>query len=70
MNRFPLYLVALAASLSACAQAGTRVTPILDGPEKASYREDLQACRTLARNQTHLDKDTLGEGEEAYEGTH
>lgn len=51
----PLCLIAL---LGACAEMGTDVAPILDGPPNAQFQSDLAACRSLARTQPQLDRDT------------
>ena len=52
----PLCLTAL---LGACAEMGTNVDPILDGPPTAQFQSDLDACRGLARNQSQLDHETM-----------
>lgn len=52
----PVCLIAL---LGACAGSGADVEPILDGPPNAQFQGDLTACRELARNQTHLDQETM-----------
>ncbi|EAR52566.1 hypothetical protein OG2516_05643 [Oceanicola granulosus HTCC2516] len=49
----------LTALLGACAEMGTDVDPILDGPPNAQFQSDLSACRSLARSQTQLDHETL-----------
>lgn len=49
----------LTAMLGACAQMGTDVEPILDGPPTMQFQSDLSACRNLARSQSHLDHETL-----------
>lgn len=52
----PLCLTAL---LCACAEMGTDVEPILDGPQTAQFQSDLAACRSLARSQSQLDHETM-----------
>ncbi len=52
----PLCLTAL---LGACAKMGADVDPILDGPPNAQFQSDLAACRSLARNQSQLDHETM-----------
>jgi uncharacterized protein YcfJ len=52
----PLCLTAL---LGACAGLGTDVDPILDGPPNARFQADLADCRSLARNQSQLDQETM-----------
>ena len=52
----PLCLTAL---LGACAEMGTDMDPILDGPPSAQFQSDLSACRNLARNQSQLDHETM-----------
>ena len=47
-------------TLSACADIGATYQPILDGAPGASFQSDLQACQSLARDQCHLDQDTMG----------
>lgn len=58
----PVSLITLGAVtlMSACADTGAQVTPILDGPPSASYDADLAECRALARNQRQFDQETLG----------
>ncbi|MGR3813812.1 MAG: glycine zipper family protein [Cognatishimia activa] len=45
--------------LAACADSGANYQPILDGTPTAAYQADLDACQTLARNQSHFDEDTI-----------
>lgn len=52
----PLCLTAL---LGACAEMGTNVDPILDGPPTAQFQSDLSDCRSLARSQSQLDQETM-----------
>lgn len=52
---FPIVL-----TVAACASGGANYQPILDGPANYSYRADLAACQSLARNQSQLNKETLG----------
>jgi hypothetical protein len=47
-------------ALSACAEFGANYEPILDGAPSVTYQIDLQACQTLARNQSQFDEETLG----------
>ncbi|EAQ04135.1 hypothetical protein OB2597_08334 [Pseudooceanicola batsensis HTCC2597] len=49
----------LIALLGACADMGTDVNPILDGPPNAQFQSDLTACRSLARRQSQLDRETM-----------
>lgn len=49
--------VALALGLAAC-DGGP--APILDGPPSAAYRDDLAACRALARAQRQFEVETAG----------
>lgn len=51
--------VALTALLGACAEMGANVDPILDGQPTAQFQSDLAACRSLARNQSQLDHETM-----------
>ena len=51
--------VALIALLGACADMGADVDPILDGQPTAQFQSDLAACRSLARNQSQLDHETM-----------
>jgi len=51
--------VALTALLGACADMGADVDPILDGQPTAQFQSDLAACRSLARNQSQLDHETI-----------
>ncbi|MBY6200557.1 hypothetical protein KUV65_04230 [Maritalea mobilis] len=57
----PMLITPLALSilLGACADLGTNVDPILDGEPNPQFQSDLAACRTLARNQTQLDRETM-----------
>ena len=55
----PLCLTAL---LGACAEMGTDVEPILDGPQTAQFQSDLAACRSLARSQSQLGHETMAAG--------
>ncbi|SLN72091.1 glycine zipper family protein [Roseisalinus antarcticus] len=50
---------AMTALLGACADMGTKVDPILDGQPTAQFHSDLSACRSLARNQSQLDHETM-----------
>lgn len=52
----PLGLTAL---LGACAEMGADAEPILDGAPTAQFDSDLAACRSLARNQSQLNRDTM-----------
>ena len=52
----PLGLTVL---LGACAGMGADVDPILDGAPSAQFQSDLAACRSLARNQSQLDHETM-----------
>lgn len=52
----PLVLTAL---LGACAGMGTDVDPVLDGQPNAQFQSDLSACRSLARNQSQLNHETM-----------
>ncbi|WP_231592768.1 glycine zipper family protein [Pelagovum pacificum] len=52
----PLCLTAL---LGACAEMGTDVDPILDGPPTMQFQSDLSACRNLARSQSQLNHETM-----------
>lgn len=54
-----LTLIATGGLVAACADSGANYTPILDGPPTASYRADLAACRSLARNQRQFDQETI-----------
>ena len=45
--------------LGACAGMGSDVDPVLDGAPTARYQSDLAACRSLARNQSQLNHDTM-----------
>ena len=49
----------LTALLGACAEMGADVEPILDGAPTAQFQSDLSACRSLARNQSQLDHETM-----------
>ena len=51
---FPAMLI-----VAACADSGASYQPILDGPATSTYRADLAACQTLARNQNQFDRETL-----------
>ncbi|SPJ26121.1 glycine zipper family protein [Palleronia abyssalis] len=51
--------VALTALLGACADMGANVDPILDGQPTAQFQSELSACRSLARNQSQLDHETM-----------
>ncbi len=59
MKPMPLVPLGLTALLGACAEMGTDVDPILDGPETAQFQSDLSACRTLARGQSQLERETV-----------
>jgi uncharacterized protein YcfJ len=52
----PLCLTAL---LAGCAEMGTDVDPILDGPQTVQFQSDLSACRSLARSQSQLEHETM-----------
>jgi len=56
------YLIVLPAVLAvaACADSGANYQPVLDGQPNAAFRSDLAACQSLARNQSQLDRKTLG----------
>ena len=58
-TRFILCCAGLAV-LAACADSGANYEPILDGAPSPSYRADLEACQTLARNQKQFDQETMG----------
>jgi hypothetical protein len=49
----------LTAALGACADMGTDVDPILDGPPGPQFQGDLTSCRSLARSQSQLDHETM-----------
>ena len=57
----PILIAALGLTvlLGACAGMGADVDPILDGASTAQFQSDLAACRSLARNQSQLDQDTM-----------
>lgn len=55
-----LLLVPMALGVAACADSGANYSPVLDGPTSATYRADLAACQSLARNQNQFDQETLG----------
>lgn len=58
----PIALITLAFSgvLAACSGSGGGYAPIVDGTPDPQYHSDLNACRSLARNQKQFDKQTLG----------
>ncbi len=57
-TQFALGAVALV-MLAACADSGANYQPILDGIPTLAYQADLDACQTLARNQSQFDEDTI-----------
>jgi len=59
MKPMPIAPLCLIVLLGACAELGTDVDPILDGPETAQFQSDLAACRQLARNQSQLDQEMM-----------
>jgi uncharacterized protein YcfJ len=59
MKPIPLAPLCLTALLGACANLGTDVTPVLDGAPTAQFQSDVAACRGLARDQSHLDHETM-----------
>ena len=46
--------------LSACGNSGANYTPINDGPTTIGFQSDLAACQRLAKNQTQLNRQTMG----------
>lgn len=58
----PVVFLSLAASglLAACSGSGANYAPVVDGAANVQYEADLAECRTLARNQKQLDRQTLG----------
>lgn len=51
-------LLATLTGLAACSDMGTNETLVVDGPKSENFASDHQACRHLARNQSHLSEDT------------
>lgn len=45
--------------VTACADSGANYEPILDGAPTQAYQADLDACQTLARNQSQFDQETV-----------
>lgn len=66
-------LLAGAGLISACAEMGAGYTPILDGKPTPQFERDLDACQTLARDQSQFTQETaaasvLGAGAGAVVG--
>lgn len=56
----PIHFVLLSTGLlAACAHSGANYTPILDGPQTASYQRNLSGCQALARDQRQFDRQTM-----------
>lgn len=57
-THFPFFVAALGL-MTACADSGANYRPILDGAPTLEYQADLNACQTLARDQSQFDQDTI-----------
>lgn len=55
-----LITLPLVVAIAACSNSGANYQPILDGPKDAAYQSDLASCRALAKNQTQLNRQTMG----------
>ncbi|MCV6591981.1 MAG: glycine zipper family protein [Silicimonas sp.] len=53
-----LIVLPLILTIAACANKGADYQPVLDGAPTAGYQSDLAACRSLARSQSKLDRNT------------
>jgi uncharacterized protein YcfJ len=45
-------------AVAACAEQGAKYQPVLDGQPTPTYYADLQACQSLAANQSQFDRNT------------
>ena len=48
-NLIIISLLAATSVITGCANSNARYEPIIDGETTAAYRQDLQACQTLAQ---------------------